>query len=282
MYHSANHYSGSLEEGGVICSNCNTWVADETAFCPYCGNKLQSIPTGQTQRQVPSQQQAREELTLPSEISGTIIFRPDEKPIRAWSTAYMDKAPEGILQFPARDGARASGYLIATTERLIFLDKKGLFSTRYTILESIDYEQIRGLTAAGHVVKYLKLSLEGSEGVRTPMVYNTRDLDMTTFESIGKTDYNDLRQSLNMLISRGLAAKKEEKRKERIQYVLDFSFLKMQMEKGGVVVQNIKCPNCGASVVLPSGGSSMNCQYCGSMIYAQDVFDKMKGLIGGL
>jgi ribosomal protein S27AE len=266
----------------VICKNCNTYVPDGSASCPYYGNELRSIPTGQTQSQDTSQQQAREALTLPAEISGTIIFRPDEKPIRAWSTAYIDKAPEGIFQLPARDGARASGYLIATTERLVFLDRKGLFSKRYTILESIDYEQIRGLTTAGHVVKYLKLSVEGSEGVRTPIVYNTRDLDITTFESVGKTDYNDLQQSLNMLISRGLAAKKEEKRKERIQYVLDFSFLKMQMEKGGVIVQNIKCPNCGASVVLPSGGSSMICQYCGSMIYAQDVFDKMKGLIGGL
>jgi len=64
--------------------------------------------------------------------------------------------------------------------------------------------------------------------------------------------------------------------------VLDFSFLKAEMEKGGIVVQTIKCPSCNASVQLPETGTVFKCQYCGNAILAQDLFQKMKGLIGGL
>jgi hypothetical protein len=44
--------------------------------------------------------------------------------------------------------------------------------------------------------------------------------------------------------------------------VLDFSSLKEYMEKGGLVLQKTKC------------------EYCGSTIYAQDIFEKVKSLIG--
>ena len=71
----------------------------------------------------------------------------------------------------------------------------------------------------------------------------------------------------------------EEKRKSRIQYVVDFSFLKAQMERGGISLESIKCPSCGASVHLPAQGSYFKCAYCGSLIHSHDVFERMKGLL---
>lgn len=266
----------------MICKNCNTWVPEGSTFCPYCGSQLQNISREPPQGQTPSRQTPPSKITLPPDISNAIVFKPDERPVRVWQTRYTIRVQSKGSE--EEEKYRSRGYLIATNERLIYLENRsGLFSSGYYIKESIDHEQIRGSMVVNWLLASgLSLSIESQGISRSILFWNASDLDLATFGEIGKISPEYFQESLNFIISRSLAEKKEEKRKERIQYILDFSFLKMQMEKGGVVVQNIKCPNCGASVVLPSGGSSMTCQYCGSMIYAQDVFDKMKGLIGGL
>jgi hypothetical protein len=45
------------------------------------------------------------------------------------------------------------------------------------------------------------------------------------------------------------------------------------------VLTTVKCPQCGAGIELPKEGSLIKCQHCGSQIYAQDVFDKLEGLL---
>jgi len=65
-----------------------------------------------------------------------------------------------------------------------------------------------------------------------------------------------------------------------VQVLLDFSFLRKYMEDGGMVVQNLKCPECGASVKFLDAGSQSVCDHCGANIYANDVFKKIKDLIG--
>ena len=60
---------------------------------------------------------------------------------------------------------------------------------------------------------------------------------------------------------------------------LDFSWLRGQMDKGGLVLSMVKCPQCGSTLDLPETGSLVKCQYCGSPIRATDVFDKLKGLM---
>jgi hypothetical protein len=71
-----------------------------------------------------------------------------------------------------------------------------------------------------------------------------------------------------------------EKRKERVQVLLDFSSLKEYMEKGGLVLQKTKYPECGAPMALPTSGSQTKCEHCGSTVYTQDIFEKVKSLIG--
>lgn len=60
---------------------------------------------------------------------------------------------------------------------------------------------------------------------------------------------------------------------------LDFSWLRGEMDKGGLVLSMVKCPQCGSTLELPQAGSLVKCQYCGSVIRATDVFDKLKGLM---
>jgi ribosomal protein S27AE len=62
------------------------------------------------------------------------------------------------------------------------------------------------------------------------------------------------------------------------QYIPDLMLL--SKEDGYVVVQNLKCPECGASVRFPDAGSQSVCDHCGANIYANDVFKKIKDLIG--
>jgi len=191
----------------MICGDCNTWVPDESAFCQYCGNQLQREPGG------PPQRQGR--VTLPLDISNAIVFRPDERPIRAWWTRYTIRIQSKGSEEEER--YRSRGYLIVTNERLIYLENRsGLFSSGHYMKESIDHEQIRGsMIVIWLLANGLSLSIESQGISRSILFWNTSDLDFATFAEIGKTSPEYLQESLNFIISRSLAEKKEEKRKER-------------------------------------------------------------------
>lgn len=191
----------------MICRNCNTWVLDESAFCPYCGYQLQSGPDD------PPKRQGR--VSLPPDISSAIVFRADERPIRAWWTHYIIRIQTKGSE--EEEKHRSRGYLIVTNERLIYLENRsGLFSSGYYMKESIDHEQIRGsMIVIWLLANGLSLSIESQGISRSILFWNTSDLDFATFAEIGKTSPEYLQESLNFIISRSLAEKKEEKRKER-------------------------------------------------------------------
>jgi hypothetical protein len=73
----------------------------------------------------------------------------------------------------------------------------------------------------------------------------------------------------------------KEKAKENVQVVFDFSSLKDELAKGGVVMTTCKCPNCNAMVDIPETGKVLICKYCGTPIKAVDIFEKIKSLISG-
>ena len=52
------------------------------------------------------------------------------------------------------------------------------------------------------------------------------------------------------------------------------------MERGGLILETVKCPECGAPVKLPEVGNYVVCEHCGNTIYAQDIFEKVKELTG--
>jgi ribosomal protein S27E len=78
-----------------------------------------------------------------------------------------------------------------------------------------------------------------------------------------------------MRIDENEAARKRDKK----HVMSDFSFLKSIMEKGGLVMQVLKCPECSVAVYFPKTGYETKCNHCGKTIYAQDDFEKVKGLI---
>lgn len=68
----------------------------------------------------------------------------------------------------------------------------------------------------------------------------------------------------------------------KVQVVIDFSFLKSAAEKGGIILTTVSCPYCGGRVELPKAGDTLRCVYCNKLVYATDIFAKLKDLLGSI
>jgi DNA-directed RNA polymerase subunit RPC12/RpoP len=62
--------------------------------------------------------------------------------------------------------------------------------------------------------------------------------------------------------------------------MIDFSFLRDYILKGGLALQTVKCPECGGPLKLPENGNQTTCEHCNRTIYAEDIFKRVKDLIG--
>jgi LSD1 subclass zinc finger protein len=81
-------------------------------------------------------------------------------------------------------------------------------------------------------------------------------------------------------MSQRRAALESQKKQDRVHVMLDFSFLKQYMEKGGMVIQTFKCSNCGAPIQIPETGNSVNCTHCQTPQHVDDIFKKIQQIIG--
>jgi len=68
--------------------------------------------------------------------------------------------------------------------------------------------------------------------------------------------------------------------RERVHLTIDFGSLEDYMKKGGLSLTSIKCPEYSAPLRLPKVGTEVVCQHCSNTVYAQDVLEKIKELIG--
>jgi ribosomal protein S27E len=165
------------------------------------------------------------------------------------------------------------GALLLTSRRLIWLEKRrmGVWKPQFTYQVALDMplEEIKGISAesgdSGNWEATKKVSIVANDGEKT---FNLQ---------------NSLQELLKPMIECAIKMRKDEneaeRKRDKIHVMLDFSFLKSIMEKGGLVMQVLKCPECGATVDFPKSGNETKCNHCGKTIYAQDVFEKVKGLI---
>ncbi len=181
-----------------------------------------------------------------------------------------DKAPPG----PARQRMIIQiGTLLLTSRRLIWLERRhlGVWKPQITYQVSLDMplEDIKGVSAesgdSGNWESAKKVSIVTNDGEKTFNLQNSfQELLKPMIESAIKTRRDE---------------NEAERKRDKIHVMLDFSFLKSIMEKGGLMMQVLKCPECGATVDFPKTGNEIKCVHCGKTIYAQDVFEKIKGLI---
>ncbi len=202
-----------------------------------------------------------------------VIIDKSESTLSLWTgNRHMknDKAPAG----PARKAMIFQmGALLLTSRRLIWLERRqmGVWKREITYQVSLDMplEDIKGISAesgdSGNWDSAKKVSIVINDGEQN---FNLE---------------NAFQELLKPMIESAIKARKDEneaeRKRDKIHVMLDFSFLKSIMEKGGLVMQVLKCPECGATVDFPKAGNETKCNHCGKTIYAQDVFEKVKGLI---
>lgn len=221
---------------------------------------------------------------MPEVVESSLILIPGESVGACWKACY--DSPQSSLQ--ARSGfvgasfpSNVDGFLVLTDRRMVFIASRGLMTTKYEVALSIDYEDILGLECVSGISPKIRISHKGSA---TPAAFHTfMDASasavnlMTSGDAIIAPEV--IRQDLATRIKDRLIEMEEDRKKGTTQLVLDFSFLKSILEKGGVVMQSMRCPSCGADLQMPKSGTTMKCEYCGTSVKAIDIFERIRGLL---
>ena len=195
----------------------------------------------------------------------SIFLNPRETAIASWPGDY--EIEEQVI----RDGetqvanVKHEGVLVLTNHRLIWVRSKGFFKKSYHPEFTIKLEDITGISMGGILFKHIMISEDD---------YSYK------FHLVGEKDFPAFRQAIMNQSNLRKTFLESQKRQERVTIMLDFSFLKQYMEKGGLVLQTVKCSNCGATLRLPDRGSTITCSHCQSINRVEDVFEKVKSLIG--
>jgi hypothetical protein len=216
-------------------------------------------------------------ISVSSDIMNVIVLEEDERILQSWKGAV-----EGVQKAVVEKGeyikrpavaevkVKMNGALVLTNKRLIWVASRGILSRSYHVSLEVPLERIRGISEGGSFSKYISV-VDAQTEYRFFLYF---DLD---------TDIPPLEQ-FNSVVRPALQARKKEieteKRKGRVQVMIEFTAIKDFLAKGGILnLQAVKCPVCGGRLKLPEKGSSITCDHCGNEIYAQDIFDKMKDLI---
>jgi DNA-directed RNA polymerase subunit RPC12/RpoP len=161
---------------------------------------------------------------------------------------------------------RKNGYLVLTSQKLVFLEEHGIFGKSYHPVMSIQLGKLGGVSMGGTLMPFVSIADENS-------------VNVFHLSGIGKNEFDPFRALIVEWCTRRKNELENERKKERIQINFSFSDLKQYMANGGLVLQKTKCPECNAPIPLPETGNQILCRHCGSTILAQDVFEKIKSLI---
>jgi hypothetical protein len=202
---------------------------------------------------------------------GSLFLENNEKILTSWygdrETAESIVVQQGYGRRTTQNvKTRKRGVLVLTNQKLVFLEEHGIFGKSYHPVMAIQLGKLGGVTMGGTFMPFISIADENGP--------NTFHLD-----GVGKNEFEQFRKYIADWCSYRKRELETERRKDKIQLVIDFSSLKQYMANGGLVLQKTKCPECSAPLVLPEAGNQMLCQHCGSVVMAQDIFEKIKSLI---
>lgn len=204
------------------------------------------------------------------EISGVLFLEAGEEILAFWDG-------DREIWFTAVEKRRAVkaketeyGSMVLTNRRLFWVAKRGVFGKSYHSTCEIRLEDIKGISSGGALLKYI--SIMDSQGEN---IFHLRIPGIP-----GSVDSARFSPPIQSAIKARKEELESEKKRERVHVLLDFSFLKDHMRQGGLSIETFRCPSCGAPVKLPDSGNQTTCEHCGSVIYSQDIFEKIKALIG--
>jgi len=204
-------------------------------------------------------------------IKSSVVLESGEELLGGWggalqSTHQAVRTKKGLIRdrhtvVEAKDWE--AGVLALSTQRLIWFKQRGTFGKSYHKTMEIPLEEITGISGSGRILKNVIVSdREGEYLFRL------------------KTDLETFQESVNKALKNRKQALEEIKKKERVHVMIDFSSLSKYMKDGGLSLTTIKCPECDAPLKLPKDGTEIVCKFCNNTILAQDIFQKIKSLIG--
>jgi hypothetical protein len=210
------------------------------------------------------------------ELSAMIMLRPTESVLGIWWGTRGERNltfAEALGEQGKATALPNSAYAVLTNERLALIAEKGLVGSTKYVQDMFGLEDIAGVSGP---VKFGGFFLSVTRDSRSfERFFRPRESDQ-------HLDPHTCNASVQNAIRSRHSRLEEEKKRDRVQYVLDFSFLKDKMERGGLTIATIKCPSCSSPLRLPDTGSQTRCDSCGSQILAQDIFEKFRGFVGSL
>ena len=216
-------------------------------------------------------------MTFIEKIKSSVFLKDNEKVcwVDSGLYCYPEKVMKGDYQAFTMGGHRGrtyreekegekfdTGAILLTSQRFIWLKKKGLLNATYYPVFEIPLNDVVGRSVVGHFGKRIVFSDRQRE-----YKFKTEG-DIEAFLKV----FDDC-----CAAARGLAS--AEKARERVQIVLDFSSLKDVLSKGGVVMQTFNCPKCNGVLDIPETGKLLFCRYCGTPVKPIDVYEKIRSFI---
>ncbi len=215
--------------------------------------------------------------SVTAEASGAVMLEPDEKLLHQWAgfrETMENRVINGnkkIIVIPE------SGVLLVSNQKLYWIQirESGIFKkTRtYLVVYDLNLENIKGISGETGDSKTWFMS------VSIPKTFSVVDEKCETRFRLHFALLETFKPIIEKATKNRKTQIKKEKNKERVNFMLDFSFLKKYMETGGLVMNVLKCTHCNGKVTFPEGGSKIKCTYCGNEILAQDIFEKVKSII---
>lgn len=229
------------------CSYCGKPYHENSLFCQHCGKKIEhpaTSPTGQVSQ--PSN----------ASISRTVYPWGD---VIAWLPSelrhqiYYNEAREFRENKRASTGVEigGKGFIIATSRRIIFVTRLGVFSKSYSVEYSVNIEDVTGVSQGRYILNHKLIILEKSGRKRQfidPKIYQMVSI-------------------VNKLITERYAEMEAERERERtiVSHMIT-SQPQQQVATHETIVREIvkiPCPYCrNLNDILSS-----KCQFCGATLH---------------
>lgn len=185
----------------MICPQCKTWVAGTVNFCSRCGTpKAMFLPDGAVaplpRAPVPP---APPSMTVAPTVQMALGLRPGERAIRMWRAGYV--VPGRYYDEDAAFPVCLSGILVASDQRLIFVQEKGLLNKSYQPMDSLELRQITGHRITSLLkMKELEVDLEDQKGRRKQRLSNLYEIDPLTLKPVQPSTPDEARAFFGSLI----------------------------------------------------------------------------------
>ncbi|HQQ25350.1 MAG TPA: PH domain-containing protein, partial [Methanomassiliicoccales archaeon] len=108
-------------------------------------------------------------MMLMPQVASAAMLRPNERPVQVWRAGLEKDSYDP--EENEHGTFNLNGVLIATDQRLVFVQEKGMFGKSYKPLESIEYREIANWRL-GQTMRIRSLQVDVAQGRDRRKVFN--------------------------------------------------------------------------------------------------------------